>query len=303
MASLFSRLVVTTLPFVPKFVVKRVAAPYVAGETLDDAVRTIRELNAEGAMATLDLLGEEVHDRDRARAAGDEYVRALERIREDKLDSNVSVKLTQLGQALDEQFCLENVTRVLEAADQDGNFVRLDMEDHTTTDSTLRIYRQLYERFGGKRTGVVFQSYMRRTLQDIAELPTEDANIRLCKGIYIEPRKVAWKSYETVRHNFIAALEKALTQDVYVGIATHDEFLVCAAVAMIDRLGIPRERYEFQMLLGVEPRLRTILIEGGHRLRVYVPYGREWYEYSIRRLRENPEVAMHVMRAMFRSNA
>lgn len=302
MASMFSRLVVATLPAVPKFIVGRVAAPYVAGETLDDAVATIRELNAEGAMATLDLLGEEVLDRAKARSAAEEYLRILERIHADGLGSNVSVKLSQLGQELDEGFCLENVTGLVELADRYDNFVRLDMEDRTTTDSTLAIYRALYERFGGRRVGVVFQSYMRRTLRDIAELPEQDANVRLCKGIYIEPREAAWKGYETVRHNFVAALEKLFSQGVYVGIATHDEYLICAAVAMIDRLGIPRERYEFQMLLGVEPRLRKILIAGGHRLRVYVPYGQEWYQYSVRRLRENPEVAMHVMRAMFRGN-
>ena len=300
--SLLSRFIVSTLPLVPKFLVWRVAAPYVAGETLDDAVRTIRELNAEGAMATLDLLGEEVRVRDRARAAADEYVRILDRIHAEKIDSNVSVKLTQLGQELDEGFCLDNVTRVVECADRHDSFVRLDMEDHTTTDSTLRIYRRLYERFGGKRVGVVFQSYMRRTLRDIAELPEKDANARLCKGIYIEPREVAWKGYETVRYNFIAALEKLFARGVYVGIATHDEHLICAAVALIDRLGLPRESYEFQMLLGVEPQLRRLLLAAGHRLRVYVPYGREWYQYSTRRLRENPEVAMHVIKAMFRSN-
>ena len=300
MASLFSRLVVTTLPVVPKFIVGRVAAPYVAGETLDDAVATIRELNAEGAVATLDLLGEEVRDRAKARAATEEYLRILDRIRAEGLDSNVSVKLSALGQELDEGFCLENVAEVVASADGHDSFVRLDMEDHTTTDSTLRIYRSLYERFGGRRVGVVFQSYMRRTLRDVAELPDRDANVRLCKGIYIEPREVAWKGYETVRLNFVAALEKLLTRGVYVGIATHDEYLICAAVALIDRLGIPRDRYEFQMLLGVEPRLRKILIAAGHRLRVYVPYGREWYQYSVRRLRENPEVAIHVMRAMFR---
>lgn len=296
--SVMSRLIVWTLPIVPKFIVRQVASSYVAGETLADAVSTIRELNAAGAMATMDLLGEEVLVREKAAEAIEEYMRIFDAIREEGLDSNVSVKLSQLGLKIDEGFCLENVHRLVEMAERDQSFLRIDMEDHTTTDATLRIYHKLYEEFGG-RLGVVFQSYMRRTLQDIAELPEKDANVRLCKGIYIEPRKVAWKGYETVRYNFIAALRKLFERGVYVGIATHDEYLICAAVAMIDRLGIPRDRYEFQMLLGVEPRLRQILIEGGHRLRVYVPYGRDWYQYSTRRLRENPEVALHVMRAMF----
>ncbi len=296
--SVMSRLIVWTLPVVPKLVVGRVASSYVAGETLADAVSIICRLNAEGAMATMDLLGEEVFERDKAEAVVEEYLGIFDAIRDEGLDSNVSVKLSQLGLKIDEGLCLKNTRRLAEAAERDQSFLRLDMEDRTTTDATLRIYRKLYEEFGG-HLGVVFQSYMRRTLQDIAELPEKDANVRLCKGIYIEPREVAWKGYETVRHNFVAALRKLFDQGVYVGIATHDEYLICAAVALVDRLGIPRDRYELQMLLGVEPRLRRILIEDGHRLRVYVPYGRDWYEYSTRRLRENPEVAMNVMRAMW----
>ncbi len=302
MPSLFSRLVVATLPLVPKFIVGKVAAPYVAGETLDDAIETIRQLNAEGAVATVDLLGEEVENRDKAREAVAEYLRLLAAIREHGVDSFVSVKLSQLGQEIEEDFCFENIRQVVEAAARHDSFVRLDMEDHTTTDSTLRIYRKLHELFGGERVGVVFQAYMRRTLRDIEELPEQSPNVRLCKGIYIEPRDVAWKGYETVRLNFVEALEKLFRNNVYVGIATHDEHLVCAAMALIDRLGIPKERYEFQMLLGVDPQLRRIILQGGHKLRVYVPYGREWYQYSTRRLRENPEVAIHVMKAFFRAN-
>jgi proline dehydrogenase len=295
--SVFSRLLVGTLPLVPKFVVGQVASAYVAGETLADAAETIKDLNAQGMMATADLLGEEVADRAEAEAATQEVLDIYDVIRDQGLDANVSIKLSQLGLKIDEDFCLGNVRRIVEAADRDKSFLRLDMEDYTTTDATLRIYRKLHESFG-TRLGVVFQAYMRRTLQDIADLPQQDANVRLCKGIYIEPRKIAWKGYETVRHNFVAALRKLFHQGVYVGIATHDEYLACAAVALIDELDVPRDRYEFQMLLGVEPQLRQILVDAGHRLRVYVPYGRDWYLYSIRRLRENPEVAMHVLRAM-----
>ncbi len=294
--SLFDRLVVTTLPLVPKFIVGRVASRYVAGETLDDAVAVIQRLNSEGAMATVDLLGEEIEERRQATEALEEYLRVLDAIVELKLDCNVSVKPTQLGFSIDESFCLENCERLVEKAAAKNIFVRLDMEDRHCTDGTLRIYRDLHPRFGS--VGVVFQSYMRRTLADIGELPEEGANVRLCKGIYVEPRSAAWKGYETVRLNFLAALEKLFNQGVYVGIATHDEYLICGAVALIDRLGIPRDRYEFQMLLGVEAELRRILIDGGHRLRVYIPFGRDWYLYSIRRLRENPAVAGHVLRAM-----
>lgn len=296
--SLFDRLVVTTLPVVPKFIVRRVAARYVAGETLEDAVRTVRELHAEGALVTVDLLGEEITERSAAAEALEEYLRLVDAIHEQDLDfCNVSVKPTQLGLNVDKDFCREQCERLLEKASSGGTFVRLDMEDRHATDDTIELYRGLHARYG-IGVGTVFQSYMRRTLADIAELPAEDASIRLCKGIYIEPRATAWKGYETVRQNFIFALEKLFAQGVYVGIATHDEFLINAAVGLIDRLQLPRDRYEFQMLLGVEPGLRRILIRGGHRLRVYVPYGRDWYLYSIRRLRENPKIAGYVLRAL-----
>lgn len=294
--SLFNRLLVTSLPLVPKPIVGRVAARYVAGETLDDALRIIRKLNAEGAMATLDVLGEEVSERGKATASVDEYVRALQTIAAQQVDSNVSIKPTMLGLKIDEGFCRDNIERIVATAKEHGNFVRIDMEDNTTTDATLRMYRDLHARYGN--VGVVLQAYMRRTLRDIAELPKQGANVRICKGIYVEPRVIAWKGYDTVRANYLQALEKLIAFGVYPAIATHDEYLACQAVAMVDKHGLSREQYEFQMLLGVDDQLRKILLEGGHRLRVYVPYGRDWYPYSIRRLRENPEVARHVLRAM-----
>jgi proline dehydrogenase len=294
--SVFNRLLVTGLPAVPKPIVGRVASRYVAGEELADAIRIVRALNQQGAMATLDVLGEEVSEREKATAAVEEYLRVFETIDREKVDSNVSIKLTLLGLKIDEGFCRDNVARIVETAKRFGNFVRIDMEDNTTTDATLRIYRELHARFGN--LGVVLQAYMRRTLRDIEELPEHGASVRLCKGIYVEPRKIAWKGFETVRHNYVQALDKLFSRGVYVGIATHDEYLACAATALIDKHGLKRDQYEFQMLLGVDEELRRILIEAGHRLRVYVPYGRDWYPYSIRRLRENPEVARHVLKAM-----
>jgi proline dehydrogenase len=294
--SVFNRLLVTGLPAVPKPIVGRVASRYVAGEELADAIRIVRTLNQQGAMATLDVLGEEVSEREKATAAVEEYLRVFETIDREKVDSNVSIKLTLLGLKIDEGFCRDNVARIVETAKRFGNFVRIDMEDNTTTDATLRIYRELHGRFGN--LGVVLQAYMRRTLCDIEELPEHGASVRLCKGIYVEPRRIAWKGFETVRHNYVQALDKLFSRGVYVGIATHDEYLACAATALIDKHGLKRDQYEFQMLLGVDEELRRILIEAGHRLRVYVPYGRDWYPYSIRRLRENPEVARHVLKAM-----
>jgi proline dehydrogenase len=294
--SAFNRLLVSTLPLVPRAIVGRVASRYVAGETLDQALGVVRSLNAEGAMATIDVLGEEVQQREKAQAAVEEYLRVFAAIDAQKLDSNVSIKLTLLGLKIDEGFCRDNVEKIAQVAKSSGNFVRIDMEDNTCTDPTLRIYHDLQPRYGN--LGVVLQAYMRRTLADIAALPREGGSVRLCKGIYVEPRTIAWKGYDTVRANYLRALEKLIDQGVYAAIATHDEYLACAATALIDKVGLPRDRYEFQMLLGVDRELRQILIAAGHRLRVYVPYGADWYPYSIRRLRENPEVARHVLRAL-----
>jgi len=294
--SLFSRFIVATLPLVPKFVVGRVARRYVAGETLEDALRTVAELNGEGAMATLDILGEETRDRAKAQWAVEEYQRLLREIAARGLEANISIKLTLLGLRIDEGLCLENVRQVGAAAKAAGSFVRIDMEDRTTTDATLRIYRAAHQEFGN--FGAVLQATLRRTLRDIGELPAENPNVRLCKGIYVEPREISWKGYDTVREAFLTALEKLIARGTYVGIATHDEYLVQGSIGLIDRFHMPANRYEFQMLLGVDPELRRSLLSQGHRLRVYVPYGADWYPYSTRRLRENPEVARHVIRAL-----
>ncbi|MFL6203192.1 MAG: proline dehydrogenase family protein [Thermoanaerobaculia bacterium] len=293
--STFNRLLVTGLPAVPRPIVGRVASRYVAGETLADAVRAVRNLNQQGAMGTMDVLGEEVKERDKAVAAVEEYLRVFDAIAAEGLDANVSIKLTLLGLKIDESFCRDNVERIVAKAKEHGNFVRIDMEDNTTTDATLRIFHELHARYGN--VGPVLQAYMRRTLSDIAALP-EGTTVRLCKGIYVEPRVIAWKGYDTVRANFVRALEKLIERGLYPAIATHDEYLACRAAGLIDKHGLRREQYEFQMLLGVDEELRRILIAAGHRLRVYVPYGRDWYPYSMRRLRENPEVARHVLKAM-----
>lgn len=297
--SLFDTLVKYGMPFVPKPIVGRVARRYVAGDTLDDAVHTLRALNEEGAMGTVDILGEEVREPVKANAAVEDYLRLLDRIDEEKLDANISIKPTMLGLKFDQTLCEENLRRIVGRAAEFDNFVRVDMEDHTCTDNTLQLYRQMHEKHPSS-VGVVLQSYLHRTIADINGLLPLDPNIRICKGIYREPREIAWKDFETIRANFVFAAEKLLSSGAYVGIATHDPHLVWAGMQIVDRLGVDRDRYEFQMLLGVDPELRRIILANGHRLRVYVPYGRDWYPYSIRRLRENPTVAHHVVRAMFR---
>jgi proline dehydrogenase len=295
--SIFDSMVKHGMPLIPKPIVGRVARRYVAGETLDDAVRSLRALNAEGAMGTVDVLGEEVHERSRAAAAVEQYLALIDRIQTEGLDANISVKPTMLGLKIDEALCADNVGRIVAKASGHGNFVRIDMEDHSCTDPTLRLYRTVHAARPGA-VGVVLQAYLHRTLGDIRGLLPLAPNIRVCKGIYREPRAIAWHDFDAVRANFVAAVDRLLTAGAYVGIATHDTYLVCAAMATVDRLGLDPSRYEFQMLLGVDPELRRIILGAGHRLRVYVPFGRDWYPYSMRRLRENPTVARHVMRAM-----
>jgi proline dehydrogenase len=299
--SLFDQLVIHGMPFVPKPIVGRVASRYVAGETIDEAVSTLKAMNEEGAMGTVDVLGEEVREPEKAVQAVDQYLELLDRIEADSLDANVSIKPTMLGLKIDEQLCIENVSRVVARAEQLENFVRIDMEDHTCTESTLNLYRTVHAKHPSS-VGVVLQAYLHRTLPDIESLLELNPNIRICKGIYREPRNIAWKDFDTVRQNFINSMEKLMEGGAYVGIATHDPYLVCAGIRAADRLGLDRDQYEFQMLLGVDPELRRIIVSNGHRLRVYVPYGSDWYPYSIRRLRENPSVAHHVIRAMLTGN-
>ena len=293
--SLLSKAVVAMLPLVPRPLVRSIAARYVAGSTVDDALRTTGVLNAEGALGTIDILGEEVTERERAEQFTEQYVELFAQIAASAADSNVSVKLSMLGLKIDYHFCRENLRSIYSSAARHNNWVTIDMEDHTTTDDTLRLYREMLTEFGSG--GTVLQAYMRRTLDDIDALPA-GSNIRLCKGIYVEPEEIAFKERQEIRENFMAALGRLFEREVYTGIATHDVQLIDRAEKLIAARAIPRDRYEFQMLLGVEAGLRRRIIAAGHTMRVYVPYGKDWYPYSVRRLRENPAVAGHVIKAV-----
>jgi proline dehydrogenase len=299
---LFDRLVVGLLPVMPRRLVWRFARRYIAGTTIQSALDTVRQLNEEGASSTLALLGEHVTTPEAAQAAQAAYLDlirdiAAARRADGPLRTGLSIKPSLLGLAVGEDFCAEQMAPVFSAAQEHALLVRIDMEDHAALAPTLRLHRTMRKRYDN--AGIVLQAYLHRTLSDIDGLPP-DSNVRLCKGIYVEPRARAWQAYETVRENFIYALEKLFRLGHRVAIATHDEHLVWAGNALIDRFQVPPERVEFQMLLGVDPPLRRILLDQGHRLRVYVPYGEDWYPYSVRRLRENPQVARHVLRALFR---
>ena len=287
------------LPAVPKPIVRYFSKRYIAGTSVDDALSVVRALRHEGAMATLDILGEFIESIDEADANAAAYVALVRRIADEGLpETNVSVKLTAFGLLLDRNRCLSNTRELVRVASEVGNFVRIDMEDSPCTSATLEIYRTLRAEFPGK-VGVVLQSRLRRTLADVESLTTEASNFRLCKGIYLEPRDVAYTDPELIRSNFTLVLERMLERQAYVGIATHDERLVFEATRLLSKHAVPRERYEFQMLLGVEEELRRIVLREGHRLRVYIPFGEQWYAYSVRRLRENPQIAGYAFKAIF----
>lgn len=293
-----NRLVVRTLPLVPKAVVRRIASRYVAGETLEEALALVRSLNAEGCKATLDVLGEDVTRPDETEATVIEYERALADIAARGLDSNISVKLTALGLKLDPAHCRRQFARIVEAAKAHGIFVRIDMEDSPVTEETIRIFFEFLEVYD--RVGIVLQAYLRRSAEDARRIAAVGGNVRVCKGIYVEPPAIAFQDREEIRKSYIELVDLLLSSGSHVGIATHDPLLVERALGVIGRLRLPREAYEFQMLLGVAGTLRRRLVADGRRLRVYVPYGDAWYAYSVRRLKENPAIAGHVVKGLFR---
>ena len=297
---LLNRLVVAAIPAVPRPIVRYFAGRYIAGETVQDAIATVRALNAEGVCATLDVLGEDITSRDEAIASREQSNQVLHTIAAEKLDSNLSIKLTSLGLKLDRDFCAENVREILKVAAGHNIFVRFDMEDSTCTTDTIAIFRTLHAEF--PNTGIVLQAYMRRSEEDVTGLLNDAPNFRLCKGIYKEKKEIAFQAREEVQRNFIRLLELMLRRNAYVGIATHDSVLIDAAYGIIGAAGLRKDRYEFQMLLGVRPELRKRLVRDGHRVRLYVPFGEHWYGYSTRRFKENPEVAGYVVKALFMRN-
>jgi proline dehydrogenase len=278
---------------VPKQVVRRISEHYIAGEELDDALRVVLELNAEGKLATLDVLGEEVTDPEEARAIAGAYREAIDAFKRGSLDSNISVKPTALGLNLSYELFRENLEDVVRHAAERDNFVRIDMEDSSTTDDTLRIYRELRE-VGHDNVGIVLQARLKRTIDDVRSLAELRPNVRICKGIYLEPPEIAFRDFDAVQASFVQTLEELLDGGSYVGIATHDEWLLEQGKRLVAERGLGQDDYEFQMLLGVRPSLGDELVREGHRLRIYTPFGRHWYSYSLRRLQENPKIAGYI---------
>jgi proline dehydrogenase len=269
-------------------IARRMASRFVAGETIDDAMTAVRALNARGITASLDLLGESVHREEEARATARSYIELLDRIQAEKLDTNVSLKLTAMGLDISEELCVANVQMVLERARDYDSFVRLDMESSQYTDRTLHIFEhRLYPSFP-KNVGIVLQSYLRRTFSDVEHANRLGCRVRICKGAYQEPASVAFPDKRDVDQNYVRCMHALMSEGNYPGIATHDERIIADARRFAAERKISTERYEFQMLYGVRRDLQEKLVREGYRMRVYVPFGTQWYPYLMRRLAERP---------------
>jgi proline dehydrogenase len=300
--NLFNQAITWLLPVIPKPIVRKVSERYIAGATLDDAITTLRQLNAKGAMATVDVLGEFIKTLNEAQNNTRYCREVIRRIHRDGLQGNLSIKLTSLGLAINPSACETNVREILVTARENGNmFVRMDMENSPYTTLTIDLYRKLRKEFSN--VGVVLQAYLRRTPDDVDSLVAEGAasgvgtNVRLCKGIYVEAETIAFQDRKEIQDNYLRCLEKLLSTRAYVGIATHDDVLINGAKELLKKIRIQKEEFEFQMLLGVRENVRDALIREGFRLRVYVPFGEDWYGYSIRRLKENPKMAGYIVKA------
>lgn len=300
---MINQLITKMLPLMPKKLVWIFSSKYIAGETIDDAIRICRSLNSQKVKITIDLLGEFITRLEEATENKNAYLDIINRVEKEKIDGNYSLKPTSFGLLIDAEACYRNIREIVAKSASYGNFVRVDMEDSQCTDLEIDLFRKLHREFP-KNVGLVLQAYMRRTLQDISNMQDlhqveAPLNFRLCKGIYVEPAAIAYKKYQEINDQYLADLEYMFQHGMYPGIATHDKPLVEGAYKLIEKYGIPKNMYEFQMLYGVTPELRKSIAEKGHTMRVYVPFGKEWFGYSTRRLKENPKMATHIIKALF----
>lgn len=283
----------------PKSLVKLFANKYIAGVTIEETIELTKKFNSQGIIGTIDLLGEAITTKEQAIESKNECLRILDEINNNKLNANLSIKPTQMGLAIDEEFCYQNVRELVLKASKLNNFVRLDMEDSSTTDGIINLYKKLHSEFPNN-VGIVLQAYLFRTEKDAENLIKLKTNFRLCKGIYIESSSIAFKEKNTINNNFLKVLELMLKNGSYVGIATHDEYLINKSYNLVEKYNLSKDKFEFQMLLGVREDLREKIVKQGFKLRVYIPYGKDWYLYSIRRLKENPDIARQIFNNLFK---
>jgi proline dehydrogenase len=277
---------------------QRVSRRFVSGETQEDAIKAVKDLNQKGFFATLDRLGENVINEEEAIKAADDYILLLDRIRENGIDSNVSCKLTQMGLDLGVDFCLNNVRRIVEKAKKYNNFVRIDMEDSPRTDKTLQICYALHKEYPD--VGAVIQSYLYRSEEDVRKLLEQKIRIRLCKGAYKEPKAVAFQRKKDVDYNYIKLMKMMLKSGIYHGIATHDDKMIQATIEFSKKENIDKADFEFQLLYGIRRELQEELVRQGYNVRIYTPYGDQWYPYFMRRMAERPANLFFVAKNFFR---
>ena len=300
---MFNKLIAAILPFFPKKFIWIFSKSYISGETIEDAMRVSKDLNSKKIKVTLDILGEFIETSEEAESNKKEYLNLIDVSHKNEIDGNFSLKPTSFGLLFDKNLCFNHILEIVAKAASYNSFIRIDMEDSPSTDLEIELFRKLKAEFP-RNVGLVVQAYLKRTLRDIEQLNDLNTseipiNFRLCKGIYIEPAAIAYKKYEEINQHYLEDLEYMFRNKIYVGIATHDKPLVEGAYKLIEKYNIPKNMYEFQMLYGVTPKLRESILNGGHTMRVYVPYGKQWFGYSTRRLKENPKMASHIMKAVF----
>ncbi len=303
---MINQLIAKMLPYFPERIVWVFSKRYISGQYISDALAESRKLNQQGVLVTVDLLGEYITNLEEANSYKRQYIELIERFTAEKIDGNFSVKPSMFGLLLDSEACYHNLYELVEVAETCNSFIQIDMEDSLCTSIEIEIFRRLKVEFP-TRVGLAVQAYMHRTLDDLKSLVDLNhagapLNFRLCKGIYIEDAKLAYKGHQEIRDHYLEDLRFMLMNGMYPGIATHDKYLIDKAYEIVDELNVPKNRYEFQMLYGVTPQLRKSIVDRGHKLRVYVPYGKQWFGYSTRRLKENPAMVWHILKALFVRN-
>ncbi len=300
---MLNQFIATVLPYFPKKFIWIFSRSYIAGEMIGDAMSVSKDLNKKNIKVTLDILGEFIKNLDEAELNKRDYLNLIDVTYNNGIDGNFSLKPTSFGLLLDEDICYKHIRDIVAKAASHNGFIRIDMEDSLCTDREINLFRKLKSEFT-QNVGLVVQAYLKRTLDDIKSLADLNSvasplSFRLCKGIYIEPEAIAYKKYEEINHHFLEDLEFMLGNKIHVGIATHDKQLVDGAFRLIEKYNVPKSLYEFQMLYGVTPSLRESILNEGHNMRIYVPYGKDWFNYSTRRLKENPKMASHIIKAVF----
>lgn len=300
---MLNKFIANAIPYMPQKLIWIFSKRYIAGETIEDGIKACRELNAEGIEVTVDLLGEFISTIEQAEENRNKYLDIIERFSNEGIIGNFSLKPTMFGLLIDKDVCFANVEAVVKKAVEKKSFIRIDMEDSQCVDNELEMYRKLQQKYPAF-VGLVVQAYLRRTKNDLTNMSKihvngTPLNFRLCKGIYVEPKHIAYKEFDEIREHYLDDLKFMFDHKMYAAIATHDKYLVDQAIELIKERDIDPSKYEFQMLFGVTPELRKSIVKQGYKMRVYVPFGKDWFGYSTRRLKENPKMASHIMKALF----